>query len=304
MNNEIYSLDDAIDHIIRVFKQVLNVNSLFVITSMNNGNRITKAFNQHEQLINTMAQSHLLQDYCELVTQHDSPVLVIPNILEDSRTLHLPLTSQLGACSLVGTVLYSSNRQICGVICGLDRKPIQLNNEQLAFMQSLGFMLGYILELENDSVTDSLTGLYNRRYLDYLYHRSSDKLFSVMFIDIDDFKDVNDRYGHEMGDALLIEISNRLKSIVRKTDILIRYGGDEFLICFQHLHDEQAAQFVAEKIRASICEPMIIHNRSIQISASIGISTSNGGNKQLKDMIHDADQAMYGNKNDKSLEDN
>lgn len=125
-----------------------------------------------------------------------------------------------------------------------------------------------------------------------MYRSGEDKQFSVMFIDIDDFKEVNDCFGHDIGDLLLYQIATRLKQSVRKSDILIRYGGDEFVICFQHLVD-QDIDTVKSKIKDSISEPFSINGRSIVISASIGISYSRGTGNSLKELISNADHAMY-----------
>jgi len=304
MKGAVRSLEDAVDHIIDVLKSYLQVNSLFVVTHVGANNRIVKAFNRSEQFVqaNTTSQLPLLQAFADVVIKHASPILSIPNTTEDDRTAHLPITSQIGAISLAGTAVYSSDKETFGAICALDREPIQLSEKQAALFQSMSHMLGYILELENESVTDSLTGLYNRRYLQHLYQNSSDKQYSVMFIDIDNFKDVNDSFGHDFGDLLLLEISKRLKQNVRKTDVLMRYGGDEFLICFQHLYANHDIQIVADKIKDSINEPIAINGQVIYVSASIGVSSSYGGSAHLKEMISDADQAMYGKKqNDKNL---
>lgn len=296
MSSNVRSLEDAADYIIDVLKGSLQINSLYIVTSTGAINRIVKAFNSSEQFIDLKHHLPLLQSYAEVIIHHATPMLSIPNTMEDVRTANLPLTSQLGACALTGTPIISSDKQIIGAICALDREAIELRPDQAALLLSLSHLIGYILELENESVTDSLTGLYNRRYLQHLYQHSPDKQYSVMFIDIDNFKEVNDNFGHDFGDLLLLEISKRLKHSVRKTDILLRYGGDEFLICFHNLCENQDIQIVADKIKESISKPIVINGQAIHVSASIGISSSCGGSSHLKELISDADQAMYDNK--------
>lgn len=302
MSRPTRSLEDAADHIIDTLKHFLQVDTIFISANDGHGSRIIRALNHHEILAQSSSQLPLLQSYSNLIVKQSAPLLVITNTLDDQRTASLPITQQLGACSLIGIPIKTNDGQPIGTICALSSEPIQLDSRQLGFLESMAAFFAYILELENASVTDSLTGLYNRRYLSHLYYNDSDKQFSVMFIDIDDFKEVNDSFGHDIGDLLLLQISARLKQSVRKTDILVRYGGDEFVICFQHLVDNQDIEFVAGKIKDSIKEPFTIDGHTFRISASIGISSMQGTSNSLKDLISDADQAMYGIKqNEKNL---
>ncbi|MDQ0115452.1 sensor domain-containing diguanylate cyclase [Paenibacillus harenae] len=303
MSSHDRSLEDAAEHIIDTLKHFLQVNMILIATSDTTSNRILRAFNRGDDNHTDMLTHSLLSPLCKLVVDHGFSHLAIPDLSDDSRTSQLPDIDQLPqSCSLVGVPVKTSSNEAVGAICLLGKGPIGLNEQQLSIVKSMAAILGYVIELENASVTDSLTGLYNRRYLSHVYQSGADKQFSVMFIDIDDFKDVNDTYGHDFGDLLLLEISGRLKQNVRKSDILVRYGGDEFLICFQHLVDNQDIEFVASKIRDSIKEPFEIRDQTIRISASIGISANYGLGSSLKELISDADQAMYGVKqNEKSL---
>jgi diguanylate cyclase (GGDEF)-like protein len=303
MSSTIRSLEDAADHIIDTLKHFLQVDTILITTIDNNGSRIIRAFNRHDDDRTIISQFPLLLSYCNLVLKQDCSILNITNTLDDPRTASLPITQHLGAQSLIGIAVRTADQSAVGTLCALNKEPIHLDERQLGFLQSMAAFFGYILDLENASVTDSLTGLYNRRYLSQLYHTRSDKQFSVMFIDIDNFKEVNDSFGHDFGDLLLLQIAKRLKQNVRKTDILIRYGGDEFIICFQHLVDSQDFDFVTNKIKKSIDEPFTIDGHIIHISASIGISSTHGTANSLKELISNADLAMYDNKqNEKNVE--
>lgn len=302
MSSHTRSLEDAADHIINTLKHFLRVDTLFITACDGQGSRIIRAFHRHETWMQSNMPVSLLHSYSNLVATHTEPSLHITNLLDDLRTASLTITKQLGARSLIGVPIKSDDKQVVGTICALHAEPIHLDESQLAFVESLASFFGYVVELENASVTDSLTGLYNRRYLSHLYFNGSDKQFSVMFIDIDDFKEVNDSFGHDFGDLLLLQIAARLKQNVRKSDVLVRYGGDEFVICFQHLVDNQDIDFVAGKIKDSFNEPFTIDGHTIRISASIGISSTHGTSNSLKNLISDADQAMYGIKqNEKNL---
>jgi diguanylate cyclase (GGDEF)-like protein len=292
MSSAISSLEDAADHILGTLKHFLQLDTLVVVASNRTESNILKAFKRHNCSIHDSTKLALLQSYCSLVLTHNEPILTIPNTHEDPRTAILPITQQIEACSFIGIAVKTSDHEPVGVICALDPKPLHLNEQQLALLHSMAAFFSYISDLENASVTDSLTGLYNRRYLSHMYRSPEDKQFSVMFIDIDDFKEVNDSLGHDIGDLLLFQIAERLKQSVRKSDILIRYGGDEFVICFQHLVD-QDIEIVKNKIKDSIEQPFTINGHTINISASIGISYSRGSGNSLKELISNADHAMY-----------
>ncbi|SHH41252.1 sensor domain-containing protein [Tepidibacter thalassicus] len=150
---------------------------------------------------------------------------------------------------------------------------------------------------------DSLTGLYNRAFfkekLDwYLNEFSKDnKMLAVMFIDLDDFKKINDNLGHPTGDKLLKKIANQLKKQVGKNNLIARIGGDEFLILLPQIKSTQDSIKTAQKIIDIFNKPYFIDNYELHISGSIGISLypSHGTTSDI--LIKNADIAMYKAKN-------
>ena len=159
------------------------------------------------------------------------------------------------------------------------------------------------------AITDPLTGLLNRReFLKRLqveiYRVSRDKKFySLIMLDIDHFKRVNDTLGHTAGDMVLIEIADRLKAELRPYDLIGRYGGEEFLIGIPGGNSETGRN-IAERIRASICKkPFHAGNKELDISASLGITSAIPEGKKkdishiLDAMIERADSALYRAKN-------
>lgn len=120
---------------------------------------------------------------------------------------------------------------------------------------------------------------------------------SVLFIDIDGFKDINDGYGHAVGDLLLQQIAKRLGACVRKSDTVGRLGGDEFLIILNKVSNTESATLVAEKIRAMLAEAFVIEGSSLLVSASIGVARYPENGKEPLDLVQSADHAMYQAKN-------
>jgi diguanylate cyclase (GGDEF)-like protein len=154
-------------------------------------------------------------------------------------------------------------------------------------------------ELRMMSITDSLTGRYNRRYIeDYLAReldlavRTKDPL-TILMIDLDYFKEYNDTYGHIAGDMALKQLGNILVKTVRKTDVVARYGGEEWIVCLSHTDREGGAK-IAEKLRKSI-EKNVFHLKGQEtlITVSIGIATAPEDGTYYAEIVEAADTAMY-----------
>ena len=151
-----------------------------------------------------------------------------------------------------------------------------------------------------DAFHDALTGLPNRAlFLDRLSqaiersNRQDDYAFGVLFLDLDQFKVVNDSLGHSTGDELLISTAKLLESCIRSVDTVARFGGDEFVILLDNLDDLPEATQVAERIQTALRSPIILEDKSLYISTSIGIVFSKRGYERPEDVLRDADIAMY-----------
>ena len=150
---------------------------------------------------------------------------------------------------------------------------------------------------------DELTGLptrelFNKRLKESLYECEGGFFVGVMFVDVDDFKIINDTYGHDVGDAVLIEISNRLKGSLRVGDVVARNGGDEFTLFCKYVKSSEDLSVVVNRIMESITEhPVLANGLSIDVSLSIGIARSSEGDYDEDRLIKHADIAMYKAKN-------
>ena len=147
---------------------------------------------------------------------------------------------------------------------------------------------------------DALTGLPNRSlFTDHLRlalgraRRNEEHFFCVLFLDLDRFKNINDSLGHSCGDELLILVARRLETCIQQTDMVARFGGDEFAILLDPMKDSSDAVGVAEKIQQAISAPFKLSNHETVTTASIGVALSASNYTAAEDMIRDADTAMY-----------
>jgi diguanylate cyclase (GGDEF)-like protein len=156
------------------------------------------------------------------------------------------------------------------------------------------------LELKHLATIDSLTGVSNRHlFFDRLEHalvtaKRHDTMVAVLFIDLDDFKRVNDTYGHQTGDELLRMVAGRLQRRIREADTLARLGGDEFGVLLECLEDEEGALIVARSLLEVMTTPYEIQGENIRIGATIGLSFYPEDGKDGVSLISRADSAMYG----------
>ncbi|WP_235868508.1 putative bifunctional diguanylate cyclase/phosphodiesterase [Vibrio ezurae] len=154
-------------------------------------------------------------------------------------------------------------------------------------------------ELAYQASHDILTGLSNRKSGDeklrhaLLQAKRDDVNVLVMFIDLDDFKQINDTLGHLAGDKLLIQTAKRLRQSVRKTDVVARIGGDEFLLVIPNLHSEKEAQTLASKLLAIFEQPFQLNESQFFISTSIGMSIYPQDGETTEELMAHADIAMY-----------
>jgi diguanylate cyclase (GGDEF)-like protein len=120
---------------------------------------------------------------------------------------------------------------------------------------------------------------------------------SVMFIDVDDFKDVNDSLGHAAGDALLVEVANRLSGCLRGRDLVARLGGDEFAILLTDSHlDGSSADVVAHRVISAFAQPFAVADTEVRVTVSIGISIASSDCDDPESLLAQADYAMYTSK--------
>jgi diguanylate cyclase (GGDEF)-like protein len=153
------------------------------------------------------------------------------------------------------------------------------------------------LQLKEQAYKDSLSGFPNRRYLlelmSELINNVDKRPFTIMFIDLDGFKEVNDTMGHDAGDLLITSAANRIQHIMRQQDTLARIGGDEFTLLLNGLNDIPSIAAMAEKVRSALTEPFHISSEDVTVTASIGICSYPDSGSSVESIMKKADLAMY-----------
>ncbi|WP_271007631.1 GGDEF domain-containing protein [Paucibacter sp. B51] len=232
----------------------------------------------------------------------------------ENRFLHAMMTGQLGhelarigQCSFglwvrhKASALFVHSSELNSIIESLDRIDQVMLPLCLAELEQTRYLTDALFDqlVHLEGGRDALTQLLNRRFLSAILSRevelcrNTGQSFSVILLDVDHFKRVNDQHGHEAGDRLLQQLAKVQVDNIRSGDFLFRYGGEEFLILCVELNAAQALQ-VAEKIRLAVqAEPVALgHQQQLSVTVSLGVA-SHDGHPDYQRLIDRADQALY-----------
>jgi len=162
----------------------------------------------------------------------------------------------------------------------------------------------HVITLEQENITDPLTGMYNRRYLDrrlteeYARFERYAIPLCIILVDLDEFKEINDLYGHQVGDLALNHVGKLIRKTVRTTDVLARYGGDEFMVVTPNIHTGTAA-VLAERIRQQVEKSNLMLNvgsysrQGIPLSVSVGVVGCDYKGDTIQKLVQRVDEALY-----------
>jgi len=154
-------------------------------------------------------------------------------------------------------------------------------------------------EIRRKALCDPLTGVANRAALEL---RAQDEVeqrdgvldgLTLLFVDLDGFKAINDEHGHAAGDELLIQLAARLEGAVRETDLVARIGGDEFVVMFPRIADDEMVERMVRKVLRVFQDPFLIEGNLHELSGSIGVSRAPDHGDTFNELLDHADDAMY-----------
>lgn len=234
-----------------------------------------------------------------------SPTIVVDWETED-RFERTPFLTELGLPTRSGAMMPIKGKGgPYGVFVVQSLNLREFTAEDVSFLQAIANILANAIERRvveernrHEALQDPLTALPNRSlFLDRLGHalaqaRRRRASVAVLFLDLDQFKLVNDSLGHAAGDELLAAVAPRIEQAVRPSDTVARFGGDEFAVLAEDIASEHDAIRVAERIAAGLCQPFVLRRRQHFVSASIGISIGAGGETPGA-LMRDADAALY-----------
>lgn len=243
--------------------------------------------------------------FCTHAIQQRTP-LVIPDAKADPRFSDNPLVEgDPHIRSYAGVPLVTSDGYNVGALCAIDTRPREFSESELAILRNFAGIVVNEMELRRIAERDQLTGALTRRgFLEKVEHeiarcRRHARSASLLLIDVDHFKAVNDTHGHPAGDAVLRELASVLGTAARSGDILGRIGGEEFAMLLPETSGDEAIA-AAERYRAAIAaHPVAIGpGRTIPITASIGVAPLEDRIASAEDWIARADVPLYRAKNE------
>lgn len=284
------------DKIFQEIHQKLKIEGSFVFT-LNRENESFKSFKEQMFFAETSDQNferRLLAQVIRSISEKDVAVLA------EQQTVHY----QIFDYTLVATYIFKNRQDAFQVISYfLDRKNSEIMKKREAFLKALSqqvLLSSENRELFNQSVTDEKTKVFNQRYFD---SRAAQELkrsdryqrqFSLIIFDIDHFKKVNDTYGHQVGDEVLFQIAQAIKSSFRLSDLIARFGGEEFIVLCPET-DLQGAFIAADRCRSKISLLKFKDEKGqlFSVTISAGISGYPDQAREYKELFSKADKALY-----------
>lgn len=260
------------------------------------------SFSNHKS---TLVRSRRLGHALELLEKNSYGVVITDLSLPDARGLDAVIRIQNVASDvplIVMTGLSDESIAVQAVQAGAQDYLIKGGVDATGLLRSIRYARERKRSEQNLSQLarfDPLTGLANRsQFTERLQHtlsraRRTNEPFAVMFIDLDQFKPVNDKFGHAAGDQLLVEVSRRLEDTVREYDVVARLGGDEFAVVLDNLSDFPLATLIAQRMLEVIRRPYRLDLAEVCITSSIGIAFYPDHGASAAELVRSADRAMY-----------
>ncbi|MDF2942549.1 MAG: sensor diguanylate cyclase [Herbinix sp.] len=242
---------------------------------------------------------YLIEDEKKLIQEHQEEEFII----NSNTPIYEKQVDEDSIYSCVGVPVKVDNR-LLGFILIQHKEKNYFTKDHAVFLSSIGNHIGVAIEnnylykrIKESAYRDGLTDIFNKRYFFEtlnLIPNLAELNYSIAMIDLDDFKKINDTYGHPYGDCVLKVVANIIKNATRTNDIVARYGGDEIIIFFSDFTDKDKVMNRVEWMRGEI-EGAVINNEGISssVTASFGVYTKNNETLLLDEVIKKADDNMY-----------
>lgn len=272
------TLNTALNHAFEILSKTIAANTFALTIDGSDGAYVVRAFNRNELLVEEGTKQPVLNELANSQQNRKLPIS-----LSNRYVVKIPITLQSGG--------------VFGDLWAIDSNPFEFGDDQQSVLIATGQLISQTVDLENLSIKDSLTSFYNRSFVQNYFHYDQVKSSSLAFIflDLDNFKSINDTFGHDYGDFLLTEMAKRIEACIGPDDILARIGGDEFIVLIQNMDQEDRPELkaLAQCILAAIAEPVHIQERWVKLTASVGISFYPENGKDMNELLKQADISMY-----------
>lgn len=286
-----HQLEAQANRILGVLSEFLNVNTLFVAVNDGTTNVIVASRNRSVVLAEPRDSAPLMDAYCRVVVE-ERQFVDIPNTAENDRTAAMPPTIQHGSLSFVGLPLVLRDGRVVGTLCGMDPDVMQLTSRQRILLDSMAEFLSYVFELEWQAYTDGLTGSGNRRLMDEWMDRVDTSGHKhVVFCDIDNLKELNDRWGHDVGDQAIRALAATLHEVFGAQGVVCRSGGDEFVVLLAEAHDEDV-RAMAQQVHDGVACMAQLGIEGAMVGVTMGVAHTEDPHVTWRDAVRHADQIM------------
>lgn len=292
------AIEEAGQYVLQIIKESIDADHIYIMSHFRGELSISASLHRDEHAALESEHIHAVASLCSLVIQ-SKQAMIIANSGGNIEPSLIEEMNECGICSFIGAPIYR-DEQLLGVICIISGSNARYEHKHIKLLEGITAMVEYTVKLKEAATKDGLTGLYNRSYIEYFNKQwtaqDTKPFISLMYIDIDNFKMINDRYGHTTGDAVLQHLSERFKRMIGNQDVIVRMGGDEFIFIVETFEQEGEKRILmlAETLLKQMHQPIQTAQGAIAVSLSIGISCGSLKHISINELIKEADYAMYG----------
>ncbi|MCV2231271.1 GGDEF domain-containing protein [Acholeplasma manati] len=233
---------------------------------------------------------------CNLIDYRSDAPLIIENLQSTSGLEKVKQTiNDINAVSYLGIPITMKNGTRFGTLCAASSEAYHYDNKSVILLQKLAKMFSYYLELENLAYRDSLTGIYNRQHLYRFFDESPYEHGVVLMVDLDNFKSINDTFGHDVGNQILQEFASKLESFTNQTKYgyPVRLGGDEFVVVLPMCDQTDQIEHNMSRL-LNLLSHWTTPIGEIKLTASIGVVIFNDDyHPTIRTLLKKADDALY-----------
>lgn len=288
------NFDELAKDVLDLAKEILPDQLIYLTSVSDNQQIILKLSNEDSGILLSEGMVlNLNETVCQRIDFEKQQPLIYENIREEIGSDDIRnVLIEANIKSYLGLPISHINGDKFGTLCVVHHEESHYDEKSIKLLQRIVRMFSYYLELERCAYRDPLTDLYNRHYLSKSFKVASKTGGVLFFLDLDGFKKVNDRHGHDTGDLVLKEVALKLQGFAKehRDAFVVRLGGDEFIINFPLIFSKEEISRRAEQLLAGFR----LWGTEYGLSTSIGIATYPAGTEiNLKTLLKNADQALY-----------